>query len=376
LSRRPGIQAQRPKLVIDPIEQNLKSDTMMTSGLRLAQYMTRGLFALLPFASIVSGQDTAKRIGAIEFFGYSGVDLNKIRASLPIREGDSFPATEGKVFETIRRIREEVKKSSGNPPTDIAVVCCDTQGNYMIFIGLAGNTTVNASYNAVPTGTIRLPPAAVSLYRELMDLSSSLVSQGRAIEDRSNGYALSTDESLRKKQLEVRTFAMEHQQLLSQVLHSSADPEQRTVAAHFMGYARQSRSQITDLLWASRDAHDGVRNNAIRALGVLAESNSQITGQIPPEPFIKMLKSGVWTDRNKGGYVLEQISKSRSPKLLRLLRAEALEALIEMAHWRSGGHAAGARTILGRIAGIEERRLNQMIAAGEIEQIIDAVKKK
>jgi len=50
--------------------------------------------------------------------------------------------------------------------------------------------------------------------------------------------------------------------------------------------------------------------------------------------------------------------------------------LIEMAHWRSGGHAASARTILGRIAGIDESRLRQMIAAGEIEQIIDAVKKK
>jgi hypothetical protein len=59
-----------------------------------------------------------------------------------------------------------------------------------------------------------------------------------------------------------------------------------------------------------------------------------------------------------------------------LLRAQALEGLIEMAHWRSGGHAASARTILGRIAGIDESRLRQMIAAGEIEQIIDAVKKK
>lgn len=338
--------------------------------------ITRRLFPLVLFASIISAQDTAKRIGAIEFFGYSGLDLNRIRASLPIREGDPFEAKEVKVLETIERIRESVKTSSGKLPTDVAPVCCDTHGNYMIFIGLAGSSTVIASYNSVFTGTLHLPPAAVNLYKELMDLNSSLVSQGRAIEDRSKGYALSTDEQLRTKQLEARTFAIEHQQLLSRVLHSSADPEQRTVAAHFMGYARQSRSQIADLVWASRDADDGVRNNAIRALGVLAESNSKIAGQISPEPFIEMLKSGVWTDRNKGGYVLEQISKNRNARLLRLLRAEALEALIEMARWRSGGHAGSARTILGRIAGIEESRLKQMIAAGEIEQIIKAVKKK
>lgn len=336
--------------------------------------ITLRLFPLVLFASIISAQETPKRIGAIEFFGYPGLDLNKIRASLPIREGDSFDAVDVKVFETIDRIRESVKTSSGKLPTDVAPVCCDTHGNYMIFIGLAGNSTVNTSYNAVPTGTVRLPPATVNLYRQLMDLNSSLVSQGRATEDRSKGYALSTDENLRTKQLEARAFAIGHQQLLSRVLRASADREQRTVAAYFRGYARQSRSQIADLVWASRDAHDAVRNNAIRALGVLAESNSKIAGHISPEPFIAMLKSGVWTDRNKGGYLLEQISKSRNAKLLRLLRAEALEALIEMARWRSGGHAASARTILGRIAGIEEKRIKQMIAAGEIEQIIEAVK--
>jgi hypothetical protein len=338
--------------------------------------MTLRLFIVLAFGSIVSAQDSAKRVGAIEFFGYSGFDINKIRASLPIREGDSFDAMDVNAFKTIARIRESIKTSTGKLPTDVAPVCCDAQGNYMIFIGLAGNSTVTTSYNAVPTGTGRLPLTIVNLYKQLMDLNSSLVSQGKATEDRSKGYALSTDENFRTKQLEARTFAIGHQRLLSQVLRSSADPEQRTVAAHFMGYARQSRSQIADLVWASRDRDEGVRNNAIRALGVLAESNPKIAGQIPPGPFIEMLKSGVWTDRNKGGYVLAQISKGRSVELLRLLRAEALEALIEMAHWRSAGHAASARTILGRIAGIEESRLNQMISAGVIEQIIDAAKRK
>ena len=334
------------------------------------------VFLVLLFASIFSAQDTDKRIGAIAFFGYSGLDLNKLRASLPIVEGDSFDAMDIKIFDKIKRIRESIKISTGMLPTDVAPVCCDIQGNYIIFIGLSNNSTVTPSYNVVPTGTVRLPPTAVNLYKHLMDLSASLVSQARATEDRSKGYALSTDQNLRTKQLEARTFAVGHQRLLSQVLRSSADPEQRTVAAQFMGYARQSRAQIADLVWASRDAHDDVRNNAIRALGVLAESNSKIAGQIPPEPFIEMLKSGVWTDRNKGGYLLEQISKSRRPKLLGLLRAEALEALIEMALWRSRGHAASARTILGRIAGIAESRLKQMIASDEIEQLIDRVKRK
>src|SRR5918996_395707 len=161
--------------------------------------ITLRVFLVLLFASIISAQDTDKRIGSIEFFGYSGFDLNKIRASLPIREGDSFEATDVKVFERIDGIRESIRLSTGKLPTDVAPVCCDIQGNYMIFIGLAGNSTVTGSYNAVPTGTVRLPPATVNLYKQLMDLGSSLVSQGRATEDRSKGYALSTDEELRTK---------------------------------------------------------------------------------------------------------------------------------------------------------------------------------
>lgn len=337
--------------------------------------LTIKLFTLLLFASTLCAQDASKRIGEIEFFGYAGIDLIKVRASLPVREGDPFDASDVKVFETIERIKEAINASTSRPPTDVAPVCCDDQGNYMIYIGLAGNSTRKTAYNAAPKGVLSLPPNILSLYKESMELSSSLVAQGRATEDRSKGYALSTEESLRTIQLKIRDFALRHERLLSQVLRSSADPQQRTVAAHLMGYALQSRSQIADLVWATRDAHDAVRNNAIRALGVLAESNSKFAKHIPAEPFIEMLNSGVWTDRNKGGYVLEQLSKSRSPKLLSLLRSQALEALIQMARWRSSGHAGPARTMLGRIAGIEENRLKQIVAAGEIDEILNSLTK-
>jgi hypothetical protein len=45
-----------------------------------------------------------------------------------------------------------------------------------------------------------------------------------------------------------------------------------------------------------------------------------------------------------------------------------------MARWRSRGHAGTARILLGRIAGIEEARLQQLVAGGEVEQILNALK--
>ncbi len=124
---------------------------------------------------------------------------------------------------------------------------------------------------------------------------------------------------------------------------------------------------------ASRDVDENVRNNAVRALGVVAGSNSRVANQIPADGFIDMLNSGSWTDRNKGGYVLEALTASRNPKVLGQLRSKALDSLLEMARWRSSGHNHSALLLLGRVAGIEEGRLSELIAAGQVDQIIKAL---
>jgi hypothetical protein len=59
--------------------------------------------------------------------------------------------------------------------------------------------------------------------------------------------------------------------------------------------------------------------------------------------------------------------------VLDALRAQALPNLIEMARWRSPGHAYSARVILGRMAGIDEERLQAWIGEGRVDEILDAV---
>ncbi len=190
----------------------------------------------------------------------------------------------------------------------------------------------------------------------------------------SKGYTLSAKPELRAKQLATREYATHHEGLVLHVLASSQAAEQRIAAAHILGYARQSRIQIAALVRASHDADDTVRNIAIRALAVLAQSNSRVAGRIPAEHLIAMLNSGSWTDRNKAGFLLDVLSAGRDPKLLRKLRSQAVDSLIEMARWRSRGHAGTAKILLGRIAGIEETRLQQLVGAGEVDQIINALK--
>jgi hypothetical protein len=119
-----------------------------------------------------------------------------------------------------------------------------------------------------------------------------------------------------------------------------------------------------------------VRNNALRALGVLARSDKRIAAGIPASNFVAMLNSGIWTDRNKGAALLDVLTQARRPGLLSQLRNSALDSLIEMASWRSSGHAEAARSILGRVAGIDEDRIRQLIRLGQIEVIIDSALRK
>jgi len=58
------------------------------------------------------------------------------------------------------------------------------------------------------------------------------------------------------------------------------------------------------------------------------------------------------------------------------LRLQALDSLIEMPRWHSRDHADFARILLCRIEGIEEARLQRLVYAGQVDQIIEALKVK
>ena len=325
---------------------------------------------LIVFPQLTLGQDFRIRIGEIEFFGINGFDTVSLRASMPSVVGRELSKAE--VDQEKAAIREAVTKVTGHSPTDIALVCCDARGMATVYIGLA-NPIAGGSfrYNKSPTGSVRLPDQAIRLYEATMELEVEVVQKNPA-EDRSKGYSLSLYPPLRAKQLSLREYAITHEELVRRVALRSADSKHRAIAAHIVGYARRSRPQINTLISASRDRDEGVRNNAVRALGVLVEAGAVNAKTIPVGFLIDMLNSGTWTDRNKGGHLLTLLSKTRDPRLLHQLRVRALASIIEMARWRDPTHADDARLILGRVAGLPEAQLGKLVASGDVEQIISA----
>lgn len=312
------------------------------------------------------------RVWDIEFFGYKDIDVAAVRKALPVDEGDIYARDETK-----NKVRHAVAGALGGAPTDVQGVCCNENGDFVLFIGLPGSSSKNFSYNPAPEGKARLSEEITALQARVYQASEAAVRKGResAREDDSTGYALSQDPALRALQLKVRDYALAHENEVLHVLESSADPRQRQTAANTLGYARKSTRQIQALVLAARDPDDGVRNDAVRTLGVLASYDKEISKEIPPEGFIQMINSGIWTDRNKGSFVLDELTRSRDPRLLEALRATALDSLIEMARWRSTGHAIPARIVLGRIAGIPEDRLLEL-SAGPPEPILEALQRK
>lgn len=328
-------------------------------------YLLLIIIFLVPGAS---GQEKPVRIGEIEFFGYAGMSLDKIRGALPFHEGDEINREKWEQMQ--ETARQAIKQVTGNAPTEVSALCCDDPGNLIIYIGLSGRPV---RYLPKPKGTARLPANIISLYEKFLKAVDEAVGKGAATEDHLNGYALSEYPPLRAIQLRMRAYALRHAPLLRDVLENSLDEQHRVVASELLGYARKSRSQITALARAGRDSNSEVRNNATRALGVLARSDPDIAKQIAPNVFIEMLLSSTWTDMNKAVFLLSELTKGREPKLLAQLRKpEVIERLVEMARWRTG-HANTARVTLGRIAGIEETRLQQLVANRQLDVIIAAL---
>jgi hypothetical protein len=204
------------------------------------------------------------------------------------------------------------------------------------------------------------------------------VLKGNSGEDDSSGHALANDPARRTIQERFITFAARDLKLLRDVLRHSADAEHRALAAQVIAYTANKQAVVNDLVEAIRDPADGVRNNAMRALMVMAVGARQATKQqirIPVRPFIDMLNSIEWTDRNKSSYTLLNLTDRRDPAILSELRQKALPSIIEMSRWKAA-HGQAAFILLGRMAGFPEGEIQAAWERGDRASFIESAIKR
>ena len=330
--------------------------------------MRYALLFLLAVAPCVAAQ--IPPVGIIDVYGLRTVPEDRVRAALQFREGESFPASKAEVERRLATIPGVVRAR-------ITGVCCDA-GKAIVFVGIEEAGSSLPRFRPEPTGAVRLPDDIVQAGAAFMEAAKAAVLRGDAEEDQSSGHSLMRDSAARAIQERFIGFARRDGARLREVLRNSGDSTHRALAAEVLAYGSDKADAIRELTDAVLDPSSEVRNNAVRALALLAiygKAHPELQLNVSPAPFIDMLSSPVWTDRNKSSLALMQITESRDSTLLAELRSRALPALAEMARWKSEAHAIPSLFILGRIGGLADDAINAAIARGNRQSIIDAAMK-
>jgi hypothetical protein len=324
-----------------------------------------------------SGQSEVQPpIGIIDFYGLHTISQAQARQVLGIKEGESIPDTaEGKKFQ--QAAQQRLEALPGVLEAQLSFVCCNAD-KAILYVGITEKGSPVLSFRAAPQGKVRLPEDIVKAGEDFQEAFSEAAQKRDFEEDSSKGYALDQYPAVRRVQERFVALASKNMSVLRDVLQNSSDAQQRALAAQVIGYGADRQSVAQDLAEAVRDPDGGVRNNATRALWLIAgyaQKHPELHIVISAEPFVDMLNSIDWTDRNKSSAVLVPLTERRDPALLTLLRQHALQSLIEMARWKALGHAFGACLILGRIGNLPEGALKDQCWNGDREAVISAALK-
>jgi len=305
------------------------------------------------------------RVGVLDYYGLRKLTPERIQRVLATKEGDRFPQSKGDVEERLEKIPGVVR-------SHLEAVCCE-EGKAILFVGIEEKGAPHFEFRTAPSGESRLTGDIVETHRKFLAAVESAARAGSVAEDLRSGHSLMADPASRALQEQFAVIAERELPLLKDVLRNSSNDEHRAIAAEIIGYAPKKREVVDDLQQAIQDPDDSVRNNAMRAFGaiaVLAIQHPELEIQISPTWFVEMLNSVVWSDRNKAVRALLNLTDTRPERILALIRERALPALAEMARWKSLPHALGPYMLLGRVAGLTDKQIEDSWTSGERSVVI------
>jgi hypothetical protein len=325
-----------------------------------------GSFLFVLLSGSIEGQ--IPPVGIIDFYGLKNVTEQQARQALQIKEGDELP-------ESSKEAQGRLENLPNVEQAELNVVCCEA-GKIILYVGISEKGSTTLQFSPQPKGAIRLPEVIVEAGEEFEKALTEAGLKGDFGEDDSQGHALFNNPRLRAVQKRYVTFASQYFKQLRAVIRHSSDSNHRALAAQVIAYYKNKRRVVKDLVFGMKDSNSEVRNNSMRALGVLAEFAQKFPERrikIPVEPFIQMLNSIDWTDRNKSSIALLKLTADRNPTILSKLRIRTLLSLVEMARWKSLGHATAPFILLGRIGNLSEDNIQKALESGSRESLIESV---
>lgn len=317
-------------------------------------------------------ESSTRQIGIIDFYGLNHLRPDKVRRALKLKEGARV--TPDKASALQMALVERVVAATHVAHAQATFVCCE-KDQLILYMGVQEEGAPGLSFRPAPTGDSCLNTDTVQAGVEFDRAVEAAVQSGNASEDDSEGHSLARDPAMRAVQEHFLGYADGHVAELRAALHDCADPKQRALAALVIGYVTDKQAVVQDLVSAMSDPDSGTRNNAMRTLAVFTftvPTETRTVPRVPYQPFIALLHSLDWTDRNKAAAALMGLASHRDPALFAQLRERALTPLVEMARWKSLGHAGVALQILGRLGGLSDEELFRRLSRGDRETIIRA----
>jgi hypothetical protein len=328
----------------------------------------------IPVAASGQSDDAKPPIGIIDFYGLRTISQAKVKQALQIKEGDAIPNSEQDFHKFQNDAEQRLQSVPGVAEARLNFVCCDANKT-ILYVGVQEKGAPALTFLTAPQGKVRLPDDIVKAGAAFVAAFVEAIQKRDFGDDGAEGYSLMHYPAVRAVQEQFPKLAAQHLSQLRDVLHNSADADQRALAAQVIAYGAERQAVAADLSEAIRDPDGEVRNNASRALWLMAaygQKHPEAHLHIPAEPFVDMMNSIDWTDRNKSSLALFALTENRDPALLALLRQRALPSLVEMARWRAQGHAFPACAIVGRIANLPEDEIKKECWSGDREVVITA----
>jgi hypothetical protein len=218
-------------------------------------------------------------VATVDFYGLRTVSESAARRAFGIAPGVPVPDSAGRAAATAR-----VESVPGVQHARFNAVCCAESGGVMLYVGLEETGAPTIHFEPAPTDSVRLP-AEVVVAGEAFDRAfSEAIANGDLAETDIAGHAIMRWPAAGAVQLGFIDLATRYTIELRSVLHTSADPEQRALAAQVLGYVPDKAAVVADLAAALHDPDGGVRNDAARALSLialLAQRNPELGIQVP-----------------------------------------------------------------------------------------------
>jgi len=173
----------------------------------------------------------------------------RIIQALGVREGDPLPASKASSEEKLETV-------PGVTRALLEAVCCDN-GKTVLFVGIEERLARHSEFRPDPEGDAKLPQNILDAYGQFQETFQEAVRYGKVVEGFAEGHPLFSDLLSNQAQKRFIGLAEENLPKLREVLRSSADADQRAIAAEVIGYAPKKQMVVDDLQYALQDPTRG-----------------------------------------------------------------------------------------------------------------------